>query len=146
MLTRDRNRYTCGPTVAVEKKLVVEVSTGEWDTKFVHDMSVCHDCRLKRYVDAMSSSVSIQLLFRFYKFLYFSDSMFHFIEPAAGIITSPTSPCDFCVRNLLLVVNTTRVYNAAANIRNKSLDRERPEERGSLNASVRAGTDGRTRG
>lgn len=51
MLTRGRNRYNCGPMVAVEKRFV-EDAVGVMDTKFVHDTPVCHDCRLKRYVGA----------------------------------------------------------------------------------------------
>lgn len=39
--------YRCGPTISVEKKFI-EDPKGIFDTKFVHTIPVCHDCRMRR--------------------------------------------------------------------------------------------------
>ncbi|KAF9218284.1 cysteine proteinase, partial [Gyrodon lividus] len=50
--------YTCGPVVAVEKR-IIEDPVGVFDSKFVHETPVCHDCRLKRRVSAFSLVVGV---------------------------------------------------------------------------------------
>lgn len=90
MLTRGHNRYTCGPTVAVEKRFV-EDSLGILDTKFVHDMPVCHSCRLKRYVDEFPSFVSAKGWtgvfppWPYASFMLSSDSTFHSVDQTPGL-------------------------------------------------------------
>src|SRR6267154_1515440 len=41
-------RYPCRSPITLEKKLV-ENPPNVFDTKFVHDIPVCHDCRSKRW-------------------------------------------------------------------------------------------------
>ncbi|KAF8843558.1 cysteine proteinase [Paxillus ammoniavirescens] len=53
--------YTCGSVVAVEKR-IVEDPMGVFDSKFVHETPVCHDCRLKRRLDYDLTDITVRFL------------------------------------------------------------------------------------
>lgn len=53
--------YRCGPAVPVEKK-TVEGPVGIFDTKFVHPIPVCHDCRIRRRSDYELTDITVRLV------------------------------------------------------------------------------------
>ncbi|KAF9246150.1 hypothetical protein BU15DRAFT_39647 [Melanogaster broomeanus] len=53
--------YSCGSVVAVEKR-IVEDPVGVFDSKFVHEPPVCHDCRLKRRLNYDLADITVRLL------------------------------------------------------------------------------------
>ncbi|KAI6045712.1 hypothetical protein EDC04DRAFT_2877115 [Pisolithus marmoratus] len=53
--------YRCGPVVSVEKR-IVEGPNGLLDTKFVHPMPVCHDCRMRRRSNYKLTDITVRLL------------------------------------------------------------------------------------
>ncbi|KAL4067914.1 hypothetical protein J3A83DRAFT_4097639 [Scleroderma citrinum] len=53
--------YRCGPTILVEKK-IIEDPKGIFDTKFVHPIPVCHDCRMRRRSNYERTEITVRLL------------------------------------------------------------------------------------
>ncbi|KAH7889396.1 hypothetical protein F5I97DRAFT_1801122 [Phlebopus sp. FC_14] len=53
--------YACGRVVAVEKR-IVEDPVGVFDTKFVHQIPVCHGCRLQRRANYDLTDITVRLL------------------------------------------------------------------------------------
>lgn len=52
--------YRCGPVVSVEKRMV-EDSNGFLDTRFVHPIPVCHDCRMRRRSNYELTDITVRL-------------------------------------------------------------------------------------
>ncbi|KAI6118845.1 hypothetical protein EV401DRAFT_2057534 [Pisolithus croceorrhizus] len=52
--------YRCGPVVSVEKR-IIEDPNGFLDTKFVHPIPVCHDCRMSRRSNYELTDITVRL-------------------------------------------------------------------------------------
>lgn len=53
--------YRCGPVVSVEKRMVEDPS-GFLDTKFIHPIPVCHDCRMRRRSSYELTDITVRFL------------------------------------------------------------------------------------